>query len=429
MRKENGGRISSSVLFIALIAALGGAGASSWGAPDDHRWSTEVVDEDCTNADDYEGADITLLLDAEDHPHIAYINGELPNTVLAIRYARWLGETWDLVTVDDDDTWGNAGLALDGYQRAHLSYRESGWYGQGVLRYARPDNGGWIVEEPDPAQGMSCSSIALDSQGYPHIAYYMQGAGLKYARWTGTEWTFATPDADCCGAISLALDSQDRPYISYAAGNPWYNVRCAWWDGAQWHWLMLDYETATPYATSIQLSSEDRPRIAYAKGAQNGVWYARAINMWVWMREMVEDGNMWSPVLALDADNRPHIAYYVANDGALAYATKSDETWDIQIVEDDASPSIRIGREPSIALGVCDLPRIAYYYHDSSEPCQLKYARARRPADFDGDGDVDTADLLHLLACWGTPCGDVDGDGDTDTADLLALLAAWGECP
>ena len=49
--------------------------------------------------------------------------------------------------------------------------------------------------------------------------------------------------------------------------------------------------------------------------------------------------------------------------------------------------------------------------------------------DFDGDGDVDTADLLFLLGAWGTPDGDVDGDGDTDTADLLALLAAWGECP
>jgi len=51
------------------------------------------------------------------------------------------------------------------------------------------------------------------------------------------------------------------------------------------------------------------------------------------------------------------------------------------------------------------------------------------PADFDGDGDVDTADLLYLLANWGTPNGDVDGDGDTDTSDLLALLAAWGDCP
>jgi hypothetical protein len=51
------------------------------------------------------------------------------------------------------------------------------------------------------------------------------------------------------------------------------------------------------------------------------------------------------------------------------------------------------------------------------------------PADFDEDGDVDTADLLYLLGAWGTPDGDVDGDGDTDTADLLALLAAWGDCP
>ncbi|MDY7107549.1 MAG: hypothetical protein SYC29_02835 [Planctomycetota bacterium] len=51
------------------------------------------------------------------------------------------------------------------------------------------------------------------------------------------------------------------------------------------------------------------------------------------------------------------------------------------------------------------------------------------PPDFDDDGDVDTADLLFLLAAWGTVEGDVDGDGATGTADLLQLLANWGECP
>ena len=50
--------------------------------------------------------------------------------------------------------------------------------------------------------------------------------------------------------------------------------------------------------------------------------------------------------------------------------------------------------------------------------------------DFDGNGVINTADLLFLLAAWGdNPAGDLDGDGDTDTADLLILLAAWGECP
>ena len=51
------------------------------------------------------------------------------------------------------------------------------------------------------------------------------------------------------------------------------------------------------------------------------------------------------------------------------------------------------------------------------------------PGDIDGDGDVDTSDLLSLLGAWG-PCPgcpqDVDGDGDVDTADLLTLLGNWG---
>ncbi|MDY7107478.1 MAG: hypothetical protein SYC29_02470 [Planctomycetota bacterium] len=54
------------------------------------------------------------------------------------------------------------------------------------------------------------------------------------------------------------------------------------------------------------------------------------------------------------------------------------------------------------------------------------------PGDVDFDGDVDTSDLLMLLADWG-PCPgcptDLDGDGDVDTADLLALLGNWGGPP
>jgi hypothetical protein len=52
------------------------------------------------------------------------------------------------------------------------------------------------------------------------------------------------------------------------------------------------------------------------------------------------------------------------------------------------------------------------------------------PADLNGDDKVDTADLLMLLAAWGSSGpGDIDGDGIVGTADLLALLADWGDCP
>ncbi|MDY7110127.1 MAG: hypothetical protein SYC29_15960 [Planctomycetota bacterium] len=49
--------------------------------------------------------------------------------------------------------------------------------------------------------------------------------------------------------------------------------------------------------------------------------------------------------------------------------------------------------------------------------------------DIDGDGQVNTADLLLLLAAWGAceDCPeDINGDGFVDTADLLALLGNWG---
>jgi hypothetical protein len=53
-------------------------------------------------------------------------------------------------------------------------------------------------------------------------------------------------------------------------------------------------------------------------------------------------------------------------------------------------------------------------------------------ADLDGSGAVTTADLLAMLAAWGSAANgppDLNGDGIVGTADLLALLAAWGPCP
>jgi hypothetical protein len=59
-------------------------------------------------------------------------------------------------------------------------------------------------------------------------------------------------------------------------------------------------------------------------------------------------------------------------------------------------------------------------------------ATAPNPADLNGDGVVDGADLFILLSAWGAcadpgDCpADLNGDGSVDGADLLILLTNWG---
>lgn len=55
----------------------------------------------------------------------------------------------------------------------------------------------------------------------------------------------------------------------------------------------------------------------------------------------------------------------------------------------------------------------------SSSPC---------PADIDGNGTVDGADLASLLGGWGSSSPDLTGDGIVDGSDLATLLGAWGAC-
>ncbi|MFM7052577.1 MAG: hypothetical protein ACKOYN_10675, partial [Planctomycetota bacterium] len=52
------------------------------------------------------------------------------------------------------------------------------------------------------------------------------------------------------------------------------------------------------------------------------------------------------------------------------------------------------------------------------------------PADINGDGVVNSADLGSLLSQWGLGGpADLDGNGIVNSADLGALLSSWGACP
>ena len=67
------------------------------------------------------------------------------------------------------------------------------------------------------------------------------------------------------------------------------------------------------------------------------------------------------------------------------------------------------------------------YYDVNDEPFAIV---AGCPADLDGSGAVDFADILAILAAWGNAGGpeDLDGSGTVDFGDILIVLAEWGPC-
>lgn len=58
---------------------------------------------------------------------------------------------------------------------------------------------------------------------------------------------------------------------------------------------------------------------------------------------------------------------------------------------------------------------------------RMKTVACGNPADLNGDGSIDAADLAILLSNWGVNgVGDINGDGSVEATDLAILLGQWG---
>ena len=64
--------------------------------------------------------------------------------------------------------------------------------------------------------GGKFTSIAVDSNDKPHIAYRDSGGDVGYAEKTGSSWTFGTVQtAGDIASTSIAIDSDDHIPVSY----------------------------------------------------------------------------------------------------------------------------------------------------------------------------------------------------------------------
>lgn len=181
-------------------------------------WMARTIDLDAQT-----GKWHSMVLDSEGRPHISYdafVSGQL-------KYAYWDGKTWVKHPVDAMGDKSQAGrgmgnsLALDAKGQAHISYYE-GMY-DGLLKYASQQAGTWKLQTVDSVisnGGWTAyrSSLALDRQGFPHIAYDSGGI-LKHAYWDGERWQIqiisAKRTTDPYRFCSLVIGPDDTIYVAY----------------------------------------------------------------------------------------------------------------------------------------------------------------------------------------------------------------------
>ena len=204
----------------------------------------------------------------------------------------------------------------------------------------------WKTQLVDPAG--SGGSIALDSNGNPHIAYTTEtivsdsaSFGLNYAVWTGTNWNIQTVDPSGSGGL-LVLDSLNNPHILYTDGG--YGLKYAVLNGKNWNiQTIVSSASSLGISYSMALDSNGNPHVVYATPTYSDNNYVYDINYAVlvgsnWVIQTIDSLNSTSgsasPSIVLDSNNNPHIIYlepvfdYESN--TVKYASLTGSNWLIQ---------------------------------------------------------------------------------------------------
>lgn len=243
-------------------------------------------------------------------------------------------------------------------------------------------------------------SLALDSEGNPHIGYIYEVATgwVRYAQWNTVTEQFDTMTAasgNFYGPPSIAIDQNDLPGLNFHRHSPVPEQMYAHYDGSTWSLEAIVSDNHDGWDNSLRYDSNNLPRTSSIDpsnfgATSTGIEYALFDGV-SWQVEAIGSAKInyfTGTSLELDGSDNPHIAYYDDITADLTYATNPGDGWSISTVESAGD----VGRFPSLELDGSGNPHISYYEHLIDSTGLVKYA------SWNGASwDITVVDTLHRV--------------------------------
>ncbi|MFQ5615594.1 MAG: serine/threonine-protein kinase, partial [Anaerolineales bacterium] len=267
------------------------------------------------------GFHLSLQLDKEGIPNIAYHilgNKQSPR----VHYLRWIGQDWELIKVSEAFSANtDVSLYLGPDDRPHIIYLDGYSYNVKYMNFNKQR--GWDTQTVDAAR-QDCQSFPLivDTDGTPHILYCALNGGLMYATLIGNVWNRVVVDQNNGAGLfsSLVLDKNGNPHVAYYDPQT-QALKYAFWTGNTWEIQVVDEEGDVGKHPSIAVDLNGYIHISYYDATNTALKYAHGREgQWnIYMVDNVGDVGKWNS-LALSPEGLPRISYLDETNEDLKFA-------------------------------------------------------------------------------------------------------------
>jgi hypothetical protein len=253
--------------------------------------------------------------------------------------------SWTTITVDQNaSAQSGSSIAVDSNNIPHIAYSamtDDGYY----IMYASWNGSGFSVQRV--AQGGYPYSLVFDANNKPHILYVgnlYSDRPLMYASSAGEGWNLQNTGITDSIYAQLALDSSGNPDIAYTKGN---TLNYASWTGNGWSKQPIDKASDVISKVSFALNSHDKPYILYSPSSysdnnllatyENSTWNIQTVPL---PPPTGDVGN-----LVIDANDAAHFIctrhHFVSFENmsiisTVFYVSWNGTAWDTQTVVSDA---------------------------------------------------------------------------------------------